>query len=148
MARRPTAGVGAVRPSYEQFFHGERGARVVVLPQAFVTWLYPAARLRDLHARYHGDPLNDACLIALALAAQESTSGVGSKPAPRSEVPAQSTQRLVSTASIAAQLNITTRAVTQAIHDDRLRAVKDEDGRWRITAADASAFAAQRQEKT
>lgn len=137
-----------MRPAPEQFLHGERGARVVLLPQAFVTWLYAAARLREIHARYRGDPLNDACLIALALAAQESTSAVGTKPAPQSELPAQSTQRLISTATIADQLNITTRAITQAIHDDRLPAVKDEDGRWRITAKDAARFAAQRQEKT
>lgn len=136
-----------MKPAPEQFLHGERGARVCVVPQAFVSWLYREAGIRELHARHRGaDPLIDACLVAMSLAALEAPSEVGSKSAPRSEVLASSPQREITTRVLADQLDITTRAVVQAIHEHRLPARRGLDGRWWIKQQDADRFANGRSE--
>ena len=138
-----------MKPAYEQFLHGERGARVVVLPQAAASWLYRAANIQSIRERNQGvDPLIDAVLVAISLAALEATSAIGSRSAPRSEPVAsfEEQQRTVTTGAIADQLNITRRAVVRAIADQRLPAVKDAEGRWRVTADEATRYVATRKE--
>lgn len=145
--KRTKLGRGAVKPAHEQFLHGSRGSRVVPVPQAFVNALHRTGLLAQIRQLIDGsDPLLDAVAMALVLAALESGSGVGSRPAPRSEVVAQSTHREITTRALADQLDITTRAVVQAINDKRLAARRGADGRWWITKQDADTFASQRRE--
>ncbi|WP_375481230.1 hypothetical protein [uncultured Jatrophihabitans sp.] len=119
-----------------------------VFPQRFLSWLYTEAGLRDLPARHRNtDPLIDACLVALSLAAMESASGVGTKPAPTPELASELVvQEEVTTSDVAGRLCITTRAVVRALNDGRLHGRQEADGRWRIGRREADEFVARYRE--
>lgn len=116
---------------------------MVVVPQKVASWLLVQTNLQKARRIHAGrDAEIDAVLIALALAAMETRpgSGLGNRPAPNPELPAGSTPRTVTTKAVADQLNITVRAVVRAIADNRLTAVKNDEGRWRIGEGEAARF--------
>lgn len=123
---------------HSKFLFGDRGSRVVVIPQAAARWLYYKAGLRDLRARNTpADPEVNAALIAIALAAIETPgSDPGSDRAAKSEPDRQST---LTTRAAADRLNIGTRAIVKAIAQGRLKAIR-HGGRWRIDPDDLDAY--------
>lgn len=132
--------------SPERYLHGDRGARVVIIPQRVAAWLHSVVDCqREQHRRVRERyPELDAVLVALALAALEVThSETGSGSAPLPEEAGQSTGRTVGTNVLAGRLNCTQRAITQAICDGRLAASKDDGGRWRINEDEAERFASE-----
>jgi DNA-directed RNA polymerase specialized sigma24 family protein len=116
----------------EQYLHGPRGDRVVLLTQRTIDRLHRGGVLNRARALVKGqDPVADAQLVALLLAALETESGPRTNPVPTPERHRGSDE--LSTREAADRLNITTRAVTKACEEGRLQGRRDRDKRWWIT---------------
>ena len=129
-----------IRPA-EHFVHGVHGP-IAIFDAEVCAILDRLPDVRRLRKEARGrNPRLDQALLALRLTglAHTETSATGSKVAPVAEPRPRSSQQLnddtVSTTTAAALLNITDRAVRQAITEKRLPAEK-YDGRWRITRQD------------
>lgn len=126
-----------------RFLHGERGARVVLIPQSAAEWIYYRCQLRDVRARNApADPEIVAALVALSLAALEAPPGsdprnrAGTEPEPDG----QSTQTTLTTSAAADRLRVSTRAIVKAIGSGRLQATKNDGGRWSINPHDLDQY--------
>lgn len=119
-----------------KYLHGERGHRIVLVPQSAARWLYQRGKLRDRGEI--DDPEIEAAIVALALAALDGADR-GHEPAPTPDIAIESTQQL-NTRTAAHRLGLTPRAIVHAINGRRLNATKDSEGRWRITQHDLDAY--------
>jgi excisionase family DNA binding protein len=124
----------------EAYVHGIDGA-VAVVPARVAAWMDARFHLGQVRQAVRGfDPEVDAALLGLHLAAMTwPASDHGSEQGKCAEVEPPCTW--VGTRQAADRLNITERAVRQAIATKRLPA-EQVDGRWRITRDDVEHYRA------
>lgn len=129
----------------EMYVHGLDGVNhhVVILSGRVCAKLERLAQLHTIRVDQRGiDPEFDAMLGAMRIAAlawRDSATGTKTVPLPEAET----RLRWFSTTEVADRLNVTDRAIRQAITDGRLPARK-LDGHWRIGREDFEQFKAAR----
>lgn len=122
---------------YAKYLFGDRGAHLVILPQAAAAWIFHQCNLR--HVREPDDPEVAGVLVALALAAADLVSLDGSAIPTAEPEGGRQLQQHMNTRAAAQQLQVTPRAITAAINTSRLAATM-VDGRWRITRHDLDQY--------
>lgn len=122
---------------YSRFLFGDRGSHIVVIPQVVAAWLWHQCNLRNV--REPDDSEVAGVLVALRYAAADLVSPSGSAiPTAEPDSVGQLEQHM-NTRAAADQLNITPRAITAAITERRLEAIK-HDGRWQINQHDLDKY--------
>ena len=125
----------------EHYLHGPRGDRTIPTPHRFVTLLARTGVLDQLRPHVKGlDAELDAVLVAYMLAAQESGGADPRTVSAPTPARAAGLEQPITTRAAADRLGCGQRAVLKAIHEDRLRATQDPEGRWWITEPDLARY--------